>query len=293
MSLVSVIKNKLSQIENIATLPHIAAEILDLMRNNQASMREIARVIERDPSITLKIIKVANSPLWGFAGQIDNVQRALVLLGLRKVTNIVIAVSLYSTFAKLKPNPYFDRNKFWLHSVGTGQIARVFTERLYLNFQGEEFIAALVHDIGKVILDQFFPDEFQRIIKIAHENGKELIKIEKQELGCTHAQVGSWLMQRWNLPETIIQAVEFHHHPQNAPQAKELAAIVNISEILCELWGIGFDEDVKAVSLTDLEAWSILKRVNGKIRELDIERFTFELNKEMEKAQVFIELLKD
>jgi len=164
---------------------------------------------------------------------------------------------------------------------------------LYLNFQGEEFIAALVHDIGKVILDQFFPDQFQKIIKIAHENGTELIKIEKQELGCTHAQVGSWLMQRWNLPETIIQAVEFHHDPQNAPQAKELAAIVNISEILCELWGIGFDEDVRAVSLTDLEAWSILKRVNGKIREMDLERFTFELSKEMEKAQVFIELLKD
>ncbi len=293
MSLANVIKSKLSQIENIATLPHIAAEILDLLRNNQSSMRQIAGVVERDPSITLKIIKVANSPLWGFAGRIDNVQRALVLLGLRKVTNIVIAVSLYSTFAKLKPNPYFDRDKFWLHSVGTGQIARALTEKLNLNFQGEEFVAALVHDIGKVILDQFFPDQFLKIIKISQENGEQLIQVEQRELGCTHAEIGSWLMARWNLPKSIIQAVEFHHNPQQAPTARELAAIVNIAEILCELWGIGFDGDVKAVSLTDLESWRILRRVNGRIKDLDIERFTFELNKEMENAQVFIDLLKD
>lgn len=293
MALPEAVQKRVSKIENLATLPSIAAEILDLLRSSHSGMREIARVIERDPSITAKILKVANSPLWGFQGRMDNVQRALILLGLKQVTNIVIAVSLYSSFSKLKPNPYFDREKFWLHSAGTGQIARAFTRKLGVHFHGEEFVASLIHDVGKMVFDQFFSTEFQEILLAAKQNGKTIYHIEREKLGCTHADVGSWLLAKWNFPDSIVNAVQYHHDPQKAPEYKDLAAVIHLSELFCEMWGIGFDDDIKKVCFEDDPGWRILKKSYPQLMKIDIERFTFELNLEVEKAQLFIELIKD
>ncbi|NIV71693.1 HDOD domain-containing protein, partial [Candidatus Saccharibacteria bacterium] len=143
MNIPAKVKQKLQSIDSIATLPNIANEILQLTRHRNTSLQQIASLIEKDPSITAKILKVANSPIWGYSGRIESVQRALVMLGLKQVFNIVISISLYSTFANLKPNPKFDRHKFWMHSVGTGQIARRLSTSIKLNFQGEEFVAGL------------------------------------------------------------------------------------------------------------------------------------------------------
>ncbi len=293
MALPEEVKRRVSKIESLATLPSIATEILEVLRSSRSGMREIARLVERDPSITAKILKVANSPLWGFQGRVDNVQRALILLGLKQVTNIVIAVSLYSSFSRLKPNPYFDREKFWLHSAGTGQIARAFTKKLGVYFNGEEFVAALIHDVGKMVFDQFFSSEFQEILSLARSNGKRIYDLEQSKLGCTHADVGSWLLAKWNFPDAIVNAVRYHHKPQNAPQHRDLAAIIHLSELFCEMWGIGFDEDIKQVCLEDNTGWHILRSSYPKLKEIDVERFTFELNLEIEKAQLFIELIKD
>ncbi len=287
------IQNKIKYIDNLATLPSMATEILSLTRGSNASMRQIASVIEQDPSITTKILKISNSPLWGFGGKVDSVQRALVLLGLKQVTNIVIAVSLYSTFAHLKTNPYFDRDKFWMHSVGTAQIARSLAKKLGLNFQGEEFVAALIHDIGKMILDQYLPEKFQHVLEVAYTSGQPILQVEEQVLQCTHTEIGAWILSKWNFPESIQTGVQYHHHPDKAPQHQDLASVVHLSEILCELWGIGFDDDIKMVCLEEDPAWFILKKNHPNLYHLDLERFTFELNKEIEKGQLFIKLIQD
>ncbi len=293
MQLPQEIHRKVHRIENLATLPNIAAEILEMLRNSGASMKEISRVIERDPSVTAKIIRVSNSPLWGFTGRIDNVRRALVLLGLKQVTNIVIAVSLYSTFSRLKPNPHFDREKFWLHSAGTSQIARRFSKKLGINFHGEDFVAALIHDIGKMVLDQFFADKYRDILSYAQESGKRIIDVEQEILGCTHADIGGWLLKYWNFPQSIYTSVLNHHHPERSQSHQELVAVIHLSDILCELWGIGFDSDIRKFSIKDDPGWEILKQSWPAVFNLDIEKFTFELEAEIENAQLFIDLIRD
>ncbi len=287
------IQSRISGIENIATLPHVATEILSILQNQNASMRQIADVIEKDPSITAKILKISNSPIWGFSGRIDNLQRALVLLGLKQVSNIVIAVSMYTTFNKLKPNPEFDREKFWLHSIGTSQIAKSLAQKLGLNFHGEEFVASLIHDIGKIILDQFFTDTFVQILKESHEQGIPSLELEKQFLGATHAQVGAWLLERWKFPHSIIRAVGYHHNPIAVDANKDLVATIRLADVMCELWGIGFDEDIKAVDLYSDSGWRILKQFAPQIIHLDVERFLFEVDREIEKAKMFIELVNE
>ncbi len=288
----TTIAQRLSRIDNIATLPHVATEILSMIRNSNTSMRQIARVIEQDPSITAKLLKIANSPFWGFPGRVDNLQRALVLLGLKQVSNIVIGVSLYTTFVKLAPNPEFDREKFWLHSIGTSQIARNLAKQIGLNFHGEEFVASILHDIGKIILDQFFADVFTEILKKAHMNDDSVITWEQKMLGCTHADIGAWLLSHWNFPPSIAAAVHFHHYPERAPTYKDLVSVVRLSDIFCEMWGIGFDDDIKTFSPSDDAAWRILKQHTRALNDLDFERFLFQIDKEMDKARMFIEIAK-
>ncbi len=287
------IRAKISQIENIATLPHVATEILSILRNQNASMKQIAEIIEKDPSITAKILKISNSPLWGFTGRIDNLHRALVLLGLKQVSNIVIAVSMYTTFNKLKPNPEFDREKFWLHSIGTSQIARSLAQKLGLNFHGEEFVASLIHDIGKIILDQFFTETFVQILQESHEQKKPSLELEKQHLGLTHAQIGAMLLEQWQFPQSIIRAVGFHHNPVAVDSNKDMVATIRLADVMCELWGIGFDEDIQSVDLYSDAGWRTLKQFAPRLAQLDVERFLFEVDKEIEKAKMFIDFVNE
>ena len=291
MVLPQEVQRKVSSIENLATLPNIATEILEMIRKSNSNMREIARVIEKDVSVTTKILKVSNSPLWGFAGRIDNVNRALVILGLKQVTNIVVAVSLYSAFTKLKPNPYFNREKFWLHSAATGQISRTLSKKLKLNFHGEDFVAALIHDIGKFILDQFLSEQFKYTLEYAQNSGKKIVDAEKEVLGCDHAEIGAWLLQRWNFPEAISTAVLFHHHPEKAPQHRDLTSVIHISDMLCEMWGIGFDEDTTKFYLKENPGWNILRNTHPHLYKMDVEKFTFQLKSDIDKARLFIQLI--
>ncbi len=285
------VQARLSRIEEIATLPHVATEILSILRNQNASMRQIADVIEKDPSITAKILKVSNSPIWGFSGRIDNLQRALVLLGLKQVSNIVIAVSMYTTFNKLKPNPEFDREKFWLHSIGTSQIARSLAQQLGLNFHGEEFVASLIHDIGKIVLDQYFTDIFVQVLHESHAQKTPSLELEKRYLGITHAQIGALLLEHWKFPQSIIRAVHYHHNPIAVDTNKDLVATIRLADVMCELWGIGFDEDIQSVDLYSDSGWRTLKYFAPRLAQLDIERFLFEVDREIEKAKMFIELV--
>lgn len=284
---------KLKAIDSVATLPNIATDILSLMRSREASMRQIADVIEKDPPVTTKILKVANSPLWGYTGRVESVQRALVLMGLKQVSNIVIAVSLYSTFAKLKPNPLFDRKRFWMHSVGTAQIARKLARAIDLNFQGQEFVAGLIHDLGKMILDQFLGSRFQEIIQKAHEKGIAILEGERAALKCTHAEIGARLLEIWNFPSSYVEVLQYHHFPALADHSRELVAVVSVADTLCELWGIGFDEDIKYSCIEEEEGWQILKTRCPKMHTFDLERFTFEIATELEKARLFVKLMND
>ncbi|MFZ0391209.1 MAG: HDOD domain-containing protein [Calditrichia bacterium] len=285
------IEQRLRRVENLATLPAVIPEILEKVRSSSSSMKEIAAIIERDASITTKILKVSNSPLWGYPGRVENIRKAIILLGLKEVTNIVLSVSLYSTFAKFKPNSLFEREKFWLHCAGTGQIARALSAKLRLNFEGEEFVAALIHDIGKMILDQYFTSEFEEILRLSEQSGRPILELEKEKLDCSHADLGGWLLKSWNFPAPITEAVYFHHTPQHARKNPTLTAVIHLSDQLCELWGIGYDGDYKKLSLRDNTGWKILKKKHPRIGKLDMDRFILELHLEIERAKLFLSLI--
>lgn len=286
------IVEKLQNINNLATIPQNAMQIIHIINNPDSSIKEISNLIERDAPLTTKILKIANSPFIGYPGQVVSLQRAITILGLNQIKNIVLAIALYSSFINFENSENFDREKFWLHSFGTGQIARHLCAAIGLHFVGEEFVGGVIHDVGKIILDQYFPREFKQIIEMSKKEKISLINAERKVLGADHAELGEWLLKHWQFPKALTEVVRYHHEPELATVAPELVSVIQISEVLCELWGIGFDGDMVSCILEDLQGWKILQSKHSRLKDVDLERMTLDLYKEIETAREFMEIAK-
>ena len=284
------VKDRIRRIGNLPTLPKVATEVISMVGDPDVSMKEIASVISKDPSLSAKILKVANSAFYGLSQRVASIQLALVILGLSRIKNLVIGISVFSTFPIKPGQPTFDREKFWEHSAGCGQIAKILADLLKCEMDGEEFVAGLLHDIGKIVLDQFFHDQFVKVIDLTFEKDIPMIEAEEEVVGTTHAEIGSWLAEEWKLPLSLVEAITHHHSPQEAVLNPILTSIVRLSDLFCKAKGIGFSGDTKGIAISDRIAWKTLKSAKPDLEDLDVERFLFDLDAEIEKAKDFIRI---
>ncbi len=282
------IKERIQNIGSLPTLPKVATEVISMAGNPDVSIKEIASIISQDPSLSAKILKVANSAFYGLKQRVASIQLALVILGLNKIKNLVIGISVFKTFPIRPGRPTFDREKFWEHSVGCGQIAKILATLLGCEMDGEEFVAGLLHDVGKIVLDQFFHDEFTKVVDLTFEKDIPMIEAEKEVLGTTHAEIGSWLAEDWKLPLSLVEAITYHHEPQKAALNPTLTSLVRLSDLFCKAKGIGFSGDAQGVSISDRIAWKTLKAAKPQLEELDMERFVFDLDTEIERAREYL-----
>jgi len=287
------IKRRIQNIGSLPTLPKVATEVISMAGNPDVSIKEIASVISQDPSLSAKILKVANSAFYGLKQRVASIQLALVILGLNKIKNLVIGISVFKTFPVKPGHPTFDREKFWEHSVGCGQIAKILAALLGCEMDGEEFVAGLLHDIGKIVMDQFFHEEFTRVVDFTYEKDVPMIEAEKEVLGVTHAEIGSWLAEDWKLPLSLVEAITFHHQPQEAVLNPTLTSLVRLSDLFCKAKGIGFSGDTQGISISDRVAWKTLKAAKPQLEDLDMERFVFDLDTEIEKAKEFLRIFSN
>lgn len=275
--------------KEIPSVGSVAAEIVRLVSDQRANVRSVAQAIARDPSLTARVLKVANSPYYGLRGEVGNLERAVGLLGLSEVGNIALSVAVISDLTNRFGASTFDWNQFWQHSSGCALIAQVLARVLALS-TGGEYVSGLLHDVGKILLGQHFPEEFARVLDVADLEGKSMEEAERQVFGIDHAQLGEWLASRWNFPEEIREAIAWHHRPDRAGKSVVLASVVHLADLLTKAKCIGFGGDRVAVCLADDEAWAVLARSSGKLKAFDVERFTFRLDREVDAAR---ELLRN
>ena len=285
-----VTKASIERIRDLPMLPDIAAQVMASVSDPTSSMTDIQGLIERDPALTAKLLKVANSALFGMRRQIATIQLALVVLGMNEVSSIVTSLSVFTAFCDMPDDELFDRKKFWEHSAGCGGIARILSKRLGLKMEGREFVAGLMHDVGRILMDQYFHEEFVEIIERGQGGTGSIRDAEKEFLGASHDQIGGWLADRWGLPDALIEAVACHHEPTRAEIDRSLTAVVHLSDLLCRAKGIGFSGETEGFSIVDDAAWKLLAEDHPKLEDMDIERFTFELDEEIEKAMEFIRI---
>ena len=290
-NLESSMRERVESIGQLPTFPETATEVVKLVSNTSVSMREVSSVIGHDPSLTAKVLKFVNSAFYGLHQSIASLQLALVMLGMKEIRNIVIGLSVFKTFDNIKNSKLFDKKLFWQHSVSVAQIARAISQKLSLPMEGEEFTAGLLHDIGKIAFDQYFSEEFEAAWKRSLKQNIPLFQAEKLEIGVDHAEVGAWMAAKWNLPIKLVEAIRCHHAPMNAEHGKILVAVVSLADILSRCEGVKFGGYFAETSLEKSEPWQILLDERPQLNDMDIERFTFELETEVIKSMEFLSMI--
>lgn len=284
--------NALIETQEFATLPPVAARVLKLLEDDNIDVRDIAGIIETDASLTLKLLRVANSPLYATRTEITSIQQAIITLGLNRLTNIVLGVSIFSRFLmSSQKNAAAIMEKFWWHASCTGIVAKSLSTKIKKFFKESEFIGGLLHDIGKLAMVQFDPSKYLQVIALVQEKGIFDIEAEYEVFGVNHLEVGQHIAKLWKLPEDLTKIIGSHNFPSQLSSARELVAIVRFADILCEMWGADIYEGFTTVELVETEPWKILCESYPELQGLDIEIFTFELEEEFKKSAQFLNLI--
>jgi len=278
--LIEKTKREVEEIGALPTLPEIPMKIIQLIADRESSMDDISKIIERDPSLTANILKVANSAYYGMPQKVASLNLALTILGLNDLINIVTSISIVRMFSSKKRADSFDRIKFWRHSFGCATAARMLAKEMRFDTEGTDFVAALLHDIGKLIIDQYFHLKLRQIRNVREKDGATLLEAETSVLGVDHATLGSWLAQKWELPAILIESITFHHRPLDVlalatpSHQPGLTAIVHLADILAHEPELGFTESLQSSqSFADNLAWKIMLAERPDLEKKTIARF--------------------
>jgi len=246
-------------IGELVSMPGVAVRINEMVDDAQYSATDIGKVISQDPGLTARLLKIANSPMYGFSSQIDTVSRAVTVLGTKQIRDLVLATSAIQAFDGI-PNELITMDNFWQHSIACGLAARELMGKQRAA-QGESiFVAGLLHDIGELVIFNKLPDQARQALEMVVDEMEEtpLQLAEQQVLGFDHAQVGAELVKQWQLPQSLFECVAFHHQPSMAVDFKFEAAIVHIANslaVMVELDTIDvFEGEVPPL---DPQAWEI------------------------------------
>lgn len=229
----------IESITDLPTLPVVVAKITAQIQNPSTNAADIGKLIEQDQVLTGKVLRLVNSAYYGFPKQIKSIQHAVVILGFNKIKTIIITASVFNAFNKNKPGG-LDLRRFWQHSLATAINSKVVAETTGISHVAEEaFIGGLLHDIGKIVMDQYQPAIYGPIVKYAHDKGILLHDAETEVMGLSHANVGQWMMEKWRLPATIVQMVANHHAPNSIGEIRELVTAIHLGDILSRAMGVG------------------------------------------------------
>lgn len=193
-------------------------QVLKVVNNARSSAAEIEQALKYDPSFTLKILKLANSAYYRTAAEITNIRSAIVLLGLNVIKSLTIQAGLDNYFQTGEAIGVFSGPGLWQHSVGVGVCAKMLCRRLRLGNAEDFFTAGILHDIGLLIEYKLYPDLFRRLCERLQAVRETLCHAELEVFGRDHAALGRFLCEKWNLPRVLVQGVQFHHTPLEAPE---------------------------------------------------------------------------
>lgn len=230
------VKKKLRSLQGLPTLPPIVAKLTRMIGDDTVSAPQIAAVIEKDQVLTSKVLRLVNSAFYGFPRRISTVSNAIVLLGFNVIRTLVITASIFEIMQSREVG-------LWEHSLGVAAVSGVLAKELKISNPEEIATAGLLHDLGKVIERASLFEEYKAIQELVEARGILWREAEKEVLHMDHAEIGSYLLNRWNLPERLVEPVAFHHEVKKAKKFQVETAIVQMADILVRARGFGYAGD--------------------------------------------------
>ncbi|MFA7621061.1 MAG: HDOD domain-containing protein [Aminobacteriaceae bacterium] len=235
----------LGKIKEIRSFPQFVVETMRKLNDPDSNAQDVAASLSRDEGLVIRTLKLANSAAYGISRDISSVSEAIALLGYKNISSIVLAASVYSVMDKPLAGYALDRGMLWRHSLSVAYSARYIAQLTKRSSPEEAYVGGLLHDVGKVVLNDYVRFGYGIIAKMVEERQMSFLEAEVQVLGFDHAVVGAMLVEKWGLPEPFKYAVAYHHAPNNLdePKYQDLVDVVHLANSLCLMLGVGVGAD--------------------------------------------------
>jgi len=228
----------LDDVKSFPSMPAAALKLLTLLKDENTSNAQIEQILRYEPGLTANILKLTNSAFFGLPKQIGSIRQAILMIGWKKLIQIVLATCVSAIIDKPVQGYDLSPGDLWRHSIAVSVASETLVKELKLSVSDEVFTAALLHDVGKMVLGRYVKDD------IAVIDGEELREVsfeqvERSIFGIDHAEIGAKILSNWSFPPRMISAVRWHHDPDGSPETSQLIDVVHVADVLCLMSGIG------------------------------------------------------
>jgi putative nucleotidyltransferase with HDIG domain len=266
--------------------PAVIQRALALINDPKSSVSTVVETIQYDQVITANVLRVCNSPYYGLRQSVSSLQEAVIIIGFDPLLEIVLGSVAGSALGEAIPGYDLESGDLWRHSISSALLSQMISQRINRGQDHMVFTAALIHDIGKVMLNTYVKDQFLTIKDLVNTKKISFLTAEKEVLGIDHAELSATIAEQWNFPREITQAIRYHHTPLLAPADKEVVYLIYLSNLIAMLTGIGGGADGLSYAGYDEVMYHF------KLEEKDIEKFIAQLGDQIQKVETLIQLQK-
>ena len=255
------IRRRLNDCPRLPSLSSINNVLHELLDAEQCYTSQIADVIRRDPSMTTRLLRLVNSVYYGLSSAVSSIEEAVFYLGVRQIRRLAVVTPVIEDLQKLTGRSEFPWREFWRHCIATAIMTRETLGEVQSNSDEADYVAGLLHDVGKIIMAAAFPDYFQRIQLQVADAKRDLLLIENEVLGSDHCELGALYLSAHKLSPAAVQAVRFHHHPKLAATGERVVAAVQVADLFVRHAGIGNSgnpAEITAEHWMAAEGWDVL-----------------------------------
>lgn len=255
------VRSRLALTPRLPSLARIHGALQELLGAENRYIAQISDVIRRDPSMTTRLLRMANSVFHGLSSPVSSVEEAVFYLGLRQVRCLVVATPIVEEFQTFAGDNNFCWREFWQHCIATALLTNELVSTLHTQSDEMHYVGGLLHDVGKIVMASAFPSYFTEIHRQVKEDARLLLEAENDVLGMDHCEVGALYLEAHRIPDSVVQIARFHHEPEKCPGPNNIVAVVQIADLLAHSTGVGGQGLLDASPLAECQGasgWRIL-----------------------------------
>lgn len=267
------------------SLPVTVAKILQITKDPASTPNDLNQVITLDPVLTGKVLRLVNSAYYSLSNQVTSIVKAIVMLGINTIKNLAVSTAVLGTMSSIKQEKGLNMDGFWRHCLAVGVTAKLIATKMNVDpkMRDEYFISGLLHDVGKIVLNQRFPDLYLDCICESDRRQVPAWQVEEEKFGLTHARVGALVAEKWQLSGALADSITYHHSPLDCgADSARVVYTVSVANAFCVLNETGFSGSRFVEDIPDAVA------ANLRLKEEELYALQGRIDEELEKASVFL-----
>ncbi len=265
--------------DSLPKLPDTTLRLINVVNNPDSSLDEIVEIIRYDQTVTTELLRLCNSAFFALSRKISSIDDAVRYVGTAKLMQLVMAAHTQALLSPEQAGYGLRPGALWCHSIGVAVGCQLMAQRAGMKDRGTLFTVGLLHDMGKIVLNENISVTYSGIVRMVNDMGISFLEAEQRMLGVTHPEVGEMVAQRWKLPDPIPQCIRYHHEPDALPEPDPMVDIVHLADAACRVMGIGGGDDSPMYRVVP----AVLERTG--LKETDIEQVGAEVVVEVKSIQ--------